>query len=127
MDATTTDINDLEKWVIGGDKIAFFAFEDDPTDEPLPLDYLSGYGVVLFSPDNREVGRFGIGLTGYSSGNVTAETATSFSVALDFSLNTMPGIYEYRLCAKWVNSTFDDSDYMDFTSDRLPIYLSVPI
>lgn len=60
MDATTTDINDLEKWVIGSDKKPQFQIFDEPAEgatgeaEAINLALFSGYGVIIYGPNGDE-------------------------------------------------------------------------
>lgn len=122
----TTAINDIEKWVQGADKKPKFCIKDKTAGTAIPLSLFTAYGVIVFNPIGVEVGRYGTtGMSGFSTGEISAVNATSFEVALDNSLNTMEGIFEYRVCAKWADADFTDSDYETFSDDREPLYLSV--
>jgi hypothetical protein len=124
----TTAINDIEKWVQGADKKPKFCIKDVTSSAAVALSLFTAYGVIIFNPMGDEVGRYGTtGMTGFSTGEISAVNATSFEVALDNSLNTMEGIYEYRVCAKWADGDFTDTDYETFSDDREPLYLSVSL
>lgn len=105
-------IADLEKWVIGSDKKPQFQIFDETEDEAIPLALFSGYGVIVFSPGGNEAGRFGTGMEGYSTGEVSAVDETTFEVALDKSLNTAPGLISYQVAV-----AIPDADYADGTQE----------
>lgn len=111
-------IADLEKWVIGSDKKPQFQIFDEPaegatgTAEAINLALFSGYGVIVFSPGGNEAGRFGTGMEGYSTGEVSAVDETTFEVALDKSLNTAPGLISYQVAV-----ALPDADYADGTQE----------
>ena len=101
-------IADLEKWVIGSDKKPQFQIFDETDDAAIPLALFSGYGVIIFSPDGGEAGKFGIGIDGYSTGEVSVIDETTFAVTIDKSLNTMPGLVSYQVAV-----VLHDADYTD--------------
>ena len=125
----TTAINDIEKWVQGADKKPKFAIYDSTLTTPIALSLFSGYGVVIFNPSGTEVGRYGTGMSGYTTAEFSAVSTTSFEIALDHSLNTSStdGIWEYRVAAVWSDNDFTDSDYSTFSDDRQPLYNSVAL
>jgi hypothetical protein len=125
----TPDINDLEKWVQGADKKPKFAIYDYTLTTPISLSLFSGFGVIIFNPDGDEVGRYGTGMSGYSTAQFSTVSTTSFEIALDHSLNTSStdGVWEYRIAASWLDSDFTDSDYTAFSDNREPLYLSVAL
>ena len=101
-------LSSVEKWVIGSDKKPQFQIFDETDDAAIPLALFSGYGVIIFSPDGGEAGKFGIGIDGYSTGEVSAIDETTFYVSLDKSLNTMPGLVSYQVAV-----VIHDADYTD--------------
>lgn len=105
-------IADLEKWVIGSDKKPQFQIFDETEDEAIPLALFSGYGVIIYSADGAEAGKFGVNLTGYSDTEVYVEDETTFEVALDKSLNTAPGLISYQAAV-----ALPDADYADGTQE----------
>jgi hypothetical protein len=122
-------INDLEKWVVGADKKPKFAIYDSVGTTPISLSVFNGYGVVIFDPSGSEVGRYGSGMTGFSTGEVSVVSATSFEVALDHSLNTTGtvGVWEYRVAAVWADDDFLDLDYDAFGDERNALFLSTTL
>lgn len=118
-------ISDVERWVIGSDKKPKFQFKDKSDSTIIALSTFVGYGVIVFNPLNSEVGRYGTGLAGFSTGEIAVASTGEFEVTLDKSLNTMAGIYSYRLVGSWTDSDFADGDYDVMTDNREPLYLSV--
>lgn len=114
----------LEKWVIGSDKKPRFQIEEDGTGDLIPLVYLSGYGVVFYDHYGTVIGKFGNGLTGFSSAEVNIIDENTFEIALDKSVNTLQGYVFYRLFVAWYDSDFTDDDFNSYSSDRVIIYYS---
>lgn len=101
-----------ELWVIGADKKQQFQVCEESTLEALPLAFFSGYGVIIYSADGAEAGKFGVNLTGYSDTDVSVVDETTFEVALDKSLNTAPGLISYQVAV-----ALPDADYADGTQE----------
>lgn len=109
-----TTFNNIDRWVIGSDKLFQFSIQDYSTGNDLELALLTGYGVIIYKPDGTQM-KFGYNMDGFSSSEVYAVDATTFEVALDKSLNDMPGIYTYRLCAVWGDVSFSDNNHEEFS------------
>jgi len=129
MDATTTDINDLEKWVIGSDKKPQFQIFDEPAEgatgeaEAINLALFSGYGVIIFAPDGTQ-SMYGTGMDGYSTGEVSVVDETTFEVALDKSINTGPGLVSYQVAVALPDADFTDGN-QEIKGEKTPLYWSV--
>lgn len=119
-----TTINEADRWVIGSDKIFQFTIKDYTTGEDIDLSLLSGYGVVIYKPDGTEL-KFGYNILGFSPDEVYAVDATTFEVSLDKSLNTIPGIYYFRVFALWGDVSFEDTNHEEFGKEREILYISV--
>lgn len=119
-----TTISDADRWVMGSDKIFQFTIQDYSTGEDIELALLSGYGVVIYKPDGTEL-KFGYNITGFSSAEVYAVDATTFEVSLDKSLNTIPGIYYYRVFGVWGDASFTDTTHEEYGKEREILYISV--
>lgn len=117
-------IADLEKWVIGSDKKPQFQIFDETDDAAIPLALFSGYGVIIFSPDGGEAGKFGTGIDGYSTGEVSAVDETTFEVALDKSLNTAPGLISYQVAAALPDADYTDGN-REIKGEKTLLYRSV--
>lgn len=129
MDATTTDINDLEKWVIGSDKKPQFQIFDEPAEgatgeaEAINLALFSGYGVIIFAPDGTQ-SMYGTGMDGYSTGEVSVVDETTFEVALDKSINTGPGLVSYQVAVALPDADFTDGNN-EIKGEKTLLYRSV--
>lgn len=117
-------IADLEKLVIGSDKKPQFQIFDEPEDEAIPLALFSGYGVIVFSPGGNEAGRFGTGMDGYSTGEVSVVDETTFKVALDKSINTGPGLVSYQVAVALPDADFTDGN-QEIKGEKTLLYRSV--
>ena len=117
-------IADIEKGVIGSDKKPQFQIFDETDDAAIPLALFIGYWVIIFSPDGGEAGKFGIGIDGYSTGEVSAIDETTFEVALDKSLNTMPGLVSYQVAVVLHDAGFSDGN-QEIKGEKTLLYRSV--
>lgn len=117
-------IADLEKWVIGSDKKPQFQIFDETDDAAIPLALFSGYGVIIFSPDGGEAGKFGTGIDGYSTGEVSTIDETTFEVALDKSLNTAPGLISYQVAVALPDADYTDGN-QEIKGEKTLLYRSV--
>jgi hypothetical protein len=123
----TTTINTTEKWVIGADKKPQFKLEDKSTGDDILLSSLSGYGIILWDPNDLEVGRYGVNITGFTSTEVSTVDTYTFEVALDKALNHVEGVYKYRVCAIWVDADFVDATFDAYNDNRETLYNSVAL
>jgi hypothetical protein len=61
----TTSINTTEKWVIGADKKPQFKVVEKTSGDDLALSLFSGYGIIVWDPNDLELGRWGVNITGF--------------------------------------------------------------
>lgn len=123
----TTNINTAEKWVQGSDKKPQFKVTEKTTGEDLALSLFEGYGIIVWGPDDVEVGRYGYNISGFSDSEVSTVDAYTFEVALDKSLNTKVGTYKYRICVVWTDADFTDLTFETFNDNRTVLYNSVEL
>lgn len=124
MGSTTTTVT-TERWVIGADKKPKFNIVDKTAKTNIALSVFSGYGIILYDPDGNEAGRYGIGITGFSSTEVSSVDSYTFQVALDKAINDLAGYWRYHVVAVWADAHFDDDDYETLNDDREILYYSV--
>jgi hypothetical protein len=119
----------VENWVIGSDKKPQFKIYEKSTNTAILLALFTGYGIVVWDPEDNEVGRFGHGLTGFTETQCTLVDTYTFEIALDKSLNTQIGVYKYRLFASWTDADFTDTNQETYndSSVRLNLYNSVAL
>lgn len=123
----TTSINTTEKWVQGSDKKPQFKVTEKTTGEDLALSLFTGYGVVIWYPDETELGRFGYNITGFSDDEVSTVDDYTFEVALDKALNTQTGVYKYRVFIVWSDADFTDLNFETYNDNKTVLYNSVEL
>jgi hypothetical protein len=123
----TTTVNTTEKWVIGADKKPQFQIIERSTEDEILLSAFSGYGIIVWDPNDQELGRWGKDITGFTEDGVSEVDNYTFQVALDKSLNITEGVYKYRICAIWSDSDFVDATFDAYNDNRENLYNSVAL
>ena len=67
---------------------------------------------------------YGTGMDGYSTGEVSIVDETTFEVALDKSLNTMPGLVSYQVAAAILDADYTDGN-KEIKGEKTLLYRSV--